>query len=136
MIRIQLARAELMLAEQRAAEAAQTLQPVVADIRSKPKVVGFLLARAVLESAQAALALGHYADATRLAQEVLTENLRRARDPKLSADVGEASLVLAKAERGAGDAPGAHAAAHQAAVSLTGSLGPDHALTREALALE
>jgi hypothetical protein len=135
-IRIQLVHAELLLAEQRAAEAAQTLQPVVTAIRSNSKVVGFLLARAVLEYAQAALALGHYADATRLAQEALTENLRKARNPNLSADVGEASLQLAKAERAVGDGPAAHAAAHQAAISLDGSLGPDNALTREALALQ
>jgi hypothetical protein len=52
---------------------------------------------------------------------------RKARDPNASADVGEASLD---------DAPAAHNAAHQAVVSLTGSLGPDNALTRDALALE
>jgi hypothetical protein len=83
-----------------------------------------------------ALALGQYADARRLAQEALTEDLRKARDPGASADVGEASLVLAKADRGLDDAPAAHDAARQAAVSLMGSLGPDNALTREALALE
>jgi hypothetical protein len=135
-VRTQMARAELFLAEQRNAEAAQTLQSVVAAIRANSKVAGAQLARALLDSAKAALALGQYADARRLAQESLTEDLRKARDPNLSADVGEASLELAKAERAVGDAPGAHAAAHQAAVSLTASLGPDHALTRDALALE
>ena len=90
----------------------------------------------MLNCAKAALALGQYADAKRLAQEALTEDLRRARDPGVSADVGEASLVLAKAETALDDAPAAHAAAHQAVVSLTASLGPDHALTRDALSLE
>jgi len=135
-IRTQIERAELLLAEQRYAEAAQTLQSIVSAIRANSKVTGFLLASALLDSAKAALALGQYADARRVAQEALTENLRKARDPGASADVGEASLLLAKAENALGDAPAAHDAAHQAAVSLTDSLGPDNALTRDALALE
>ena len=74
-------------------------------------------------------------DARRLAQEALAEDLRKARDPGASADVGEASLVLAEADKALDDAPAAHAA-HQAVVSLSASLGPDHALTRNARALE
>lgn len=100
------------------------------------KIAGFLLASAVLDSAKVALAVGQYAEARSLAQEALTENLRKARDPGVSADVGEASLLLAKAEGALGDASAAHTAARQAAVSLAGSLGTDNALTRDALALE
>jgi eukaryotic-like serine/threonine-protein kinase len=135
-LRIGIVRGELLVAGQRAAEAAQTLQAVVATIRGNFKVTGFLLSTALLDSAKAALALGQYADARRLAQEALTETLRKARDPGLSADVGEASLVLAKAQKALDDGSAEHAAAHQAVVSLTASLGPDHALTREALTLE
>jgi hypothetical protein len=134
--RIQIVRAELLLAEHRGAEAAQTLQSVVAVIRAHDKIVGFLRASALLDSAKAALALEQYADAKRLAEEALTEDLRKARNKDASADVGEASLVLAKAEQALDEASAAHAAARQAAVSLTSSLGADHALTREALALE
>jgi serine/threonine-protein kinase len=134
--RIQIVRAELLLAEHRGAEAAQTLQSVVAVIRAHDKIVGFLRASALLDSAKAALALEQYADAKRLAEEALTEDLRKARDKDASADVGEASLVLAKAEQALDEAPAARTAARQAAVSLTSSLGADHALTREALALE
>ncbi len=86
--------------------------------------------------AEAELAQGHSADARRLAQDALNEDLRKARNPGISADVGEASLLLAKTARALGEAPAAHAAAQQAALSLAGSLGPDHALTREAMALE
>jgi serine/threonine protein kinase len=135
-VRIQIVRGELLVAEARYGEALQILQSAVATIRANLKVVGFLLASAVLNSAKAAFALGQYADASRLAQEALTENLRKARDPGASADVGEASLVLAKAKRALDDAPAAHAAAHQAAVSLAASLGSDNALTRDAVALE
>jgi eukaryotic-like serine/threonine-protein kinase len=134
--RIQIVRGELLLAEARYAEAAQTLQAVVAAIRANSKIAGAHLGRAVLDCAKATLALGQYAEARRLAQAALTENLRKARDPALSADVGEASLVLAQAQKALDDAPATHAAAHQAVVSLTRSLGPDNALTREALALE
>ncbi len=111
-------------------------ESAVATIQGNFKATGFLLSNALLDSAKAALALGRYPDARRLAQEALTENLRKARDPGLSADVGEASLVLARAQRALDDAPATHAAAHQAVLSLSASLGPDHALTREALALE
>lgn len=135
-VRIQIARGELLLAEQRDSEGARTLQSAVAAIRADSKVLGFLRTSAVLGSAKAALALGQYADARRLAEEALTEDLRKARDPSASADVGEASLVLAKAHKGLDDSPAAYAAAHQAVVSLTASLGPDNALTRDALALE
>ena len=135
-LRIGIVRGELLVAEQRAADAAQILESVVATIRGNLKVTGFMLAPALLDSAKAALALGQYAQARRLAQATLTETLRKAREPGLSADVGEASLLLAKAQRALDDASAEHAAAHQAVVSLTASLGPDHALTREALALE
>jgi tetratricopeptide (TPR) repeat protein len=134
--RIQIVRGELLLAEARYAEAAQTLQSVIAAIRANSKIAGAHLARALLDSAKATLAQGQYANARRLAQEALTEDLRKARDPALSADVGEASLVLAQAQKALDDAPAAYAAAHQAVVSLTGSLGPDNALTRDALILE
>jgi tetratricopeptide (TPR) repeat protein len=135
-VRIQIVRGELLLAEARYPEAAQTLQSAVLAIRANSKTAGFLLASAVLDSAKVALALGQYADAGRLAQEALTETLRKARNPDVSADVGEASVVLAKAQKALDDAPAAHHAAHQALVSLTGSLGPDNPLTRDALALE
>ena len=134
--RIQIVRGELLLAEGSYPEAARTLQSAVSAIRANSKTAGFLLASAMLDSAKAALALGQYADARRLAQEALTETLRKARNPDLSADVGEASLMLAKAQKGLGNAPAARNAAHQATVSLTGSLGPDNALTRDALALQ
>jgi tetratricopeptide (TPR) repeat protein len=134
--RIQIVRGELLLAEQRYPEAEQMFRTVVLGIRSNARILGFLLASALLDSAKVALAQGQFAEASRLAQEALTEDLRKARNPAASADVGEAALVLAKARKALDDVPAAHAAAQQAAVSLSASLGPDHALTRDALALE
>ena len=134
--RTQIVRGELFLAEQRYPEAERMFQTVVSDIRSNSKILGFLLASALLDAAKVALAQGQFEQASRLAQEALTEDLRKARNPAASADVGEAALVLARARKALDDAPAARAAAHQAAVSLSASLGPDHALTRDALALE
>jgi serine/threonine-protein kinase len=135
-VRVEIVRAELLLAQHRDGDAARALQSVVAAIRGNSKFLGFLLDSAVLDSAKVALAQGQYTDASRLAQEALAEALRRSRDPDASADVGFASLVLAKAEKALDHESAARAAAHRAAVSLEGSLGPDHALAREALALE
>jgi hypothetical protein len=50
--------------------------------------------------------------------------------------VGEASLLLAQAKGASGDKQGMQDAARRAVTSLTASLGPDHALTREALDLQ
>jgi eukaryotic-like serine/threonine-protein kinase len=134
--RIDVVRGQLLLAEQRYPEAARLLQSVVATINANSNVAGYLYASAVLVSAKVAVAMGQYAQAKSLAQEALKETLRKARDPGASADVGEASLVLAQAMKGLDDAPAAHAAAEQAVRSLTSSLGPDNSLTRDALALE
>lgn len=58
-----------------------------------------------------------------------------ARDPRQSADVGEALLVMAQALQARGDRGRARASADRAIESLTNGLGADHRLTREALAL-
>lgn len=58
-----------------------------------------------------------------------------ARGPDTSADVGEALLLLAKAEIAQGRAPEAQPLLERAARCLTNGLGADHAMTREALAL-
>jgi serine/threonine protein kinase len=56
-----------------------------------------------------------------------------ARDPRESADVGEALLVLAAVRRAKDDAPGARALLGRSADSLKNGLGAEHPLTREAL---
>jgi hypothetical protein len=88
-----------------------------------------------LWSAKVAVAQRRYTDAARDADDALREYKLRARDPAKSADVGEASLLLALAKSALKDSNGAQNAAQQAVVSLTASLGADNALTRDALAL-
>ncbi len=59
-----------------------------------------------------------------------------ARDPKQSADVGEALLVLANAQDSAGDRAGARASAQRSVEALSTALGENHSLTRAARRLQ
>jgi hypothetical protein len=59
-----------------------------------------------------------------------------ANDPDSSADVGEASLVLAQARFARHDVAGTYVAAHRANEVLTRAMGAEHRLTTAAAALE
>ena len=84
-------------------------------------------------AAEAALALGRPVDAENFAREGLHLAEAVARGPDTSADVGEALLLLAKAEIAQGHATEAQPLLERAAHSLTNGLGRDHDLTREAV---
>jgi serine/threonine protein kinase len=86
-------------------------------------------------AANATLALGRPVDAEHFAREELHIAEQVARGPDTSADVGEALLLLAKAEIAQGRAAEARPLLERAVHCLTNGLGADHALTREALAL-
>jgi len=86
-------------------------------------------------AANAALALGRSVDAERFAREALHLTEAVARGPDTSANVGEALLLLAKAEIAQGRTTEAQPLLERAARCLTNGLGADHALTREALVL-
>jgi serine/threonine protein kinase len=93
-------------------------------------------ARTSLELAsRAALALSLASDAEHFAREALHIAEAAARGPDTSADVGEALLLLAKAEIAQGRAPEAHALLERAARCLTNGLGAEHALSREVVTL-
>jgi ATP/maltotriose-dependent transcriptional regulator MalT len=93
-------------------------------------------ARASLDvAAGAALAMGRPVDAERFAHQALGMAEAVARGPDTSADVGEALLLLAKAEIAQGRIAEAQPLLDRAARCLTNGLGADHALTREALTL-
>jgi hypothetical protein len=81
------------------------------------------------------LAQGRDSQAADLARQSLAGYKTRARDPDHSADVGDASLLLAHALAGMNDRVASQQAARQAYVSLAYSLGEDHESTRQALAL-
>jgi hypothetical protein len=86
-------------------------------------------------AASAALALGRSADAEHFARQALDIAQAVARGPDTSADVGEALLLLAKADMAQGRIAEARPLLERAARCLANGLGADHALTREALAL-
>jgi eukaryotic-like serine/threonine-protein kinase len=93
-------------------------------------------ARKSLElAARAALALGRPADAQQFAHQALGMAEAVSRGPDTSADVGEALLLLAKAEIAQGRITEAQPLLERAARCLRNGLGAEHALTREALAL-
>ena len=94
------------------------------------------IARASLElAARAALELGRPEDAEHFAHEALRTAEVVARGPETSADVGEALLLLAKAEIAQGRATEAQPLLERAARCLTNGLGAQHALSREAVTL-
>ena len=134
--RVQLTRTDLFLAQGRFEDARRVLEPIVLRIRDPKGEQGNLLSRALLLSARLAAGQGRYPDAARLAGEALRENERRARNPAVSADVGEAALLLAQDKRALGDQRGMQAAVQQAVVSLTASLGVNSPLTRDAMSLQ
>jgi ATP/maltotriose-dependent transcriptional regulator MalT len=131
--RANITRAELLLAQNRLEEASQQIDSTLRSLRAATfgNIPGF----ALLASSRIAAAQGRFADAERSATQALQVFTNIARKPELSADVGEALLLVADARRGRGDLEGARDAAGRAAVSLEAGLGPDHLLTREAAAL-
>jgi serine/threonine protein kinase len=126
--------AKLLLAENRLDEARQKIDSVLHDLRA-PNTGGYgYLAAALALSSRICLADRRWADAERAANEALALFEERARDPAASADVGESLLLLAKAQRGLGEATAADTA-RRAAIPLEAALGASHPLTREAAAL-
>ena len=135
-MRAQIVRAQLLLALGRAEAAQRTLDSMLPQMREPNAPLRTLLPWALIGAVKVAMAQKRYDDAARLAGELLDEDLRRARNPAASADVGEASLLLAQAKAAIGDRAGAHDAARQAVTSLTAGLGADNALTRAAMDLQ
>jgi len=87
-------------------------------------------------AARAALASGRASDGERFARQLLAVAESVARGPDTSADVGEALLLLAEAEIAQGRTADAQPLLERAGRCLRNGLGTDHALTREAFALE
>jgi hypothetical protein len=133
--RAQIMRAQLQLIQGRPNDAAATLDPLLAQLRSPDGNAVLNLPLALLVAGRIALAQGRDSQAADLARQSLAGYKTRARDPDHSADVGDASLLLAQSLAGMNDREGSHQAAQQAYVSLAYSLGEDHESTRQALAL-
>jgi serine/threonine protein kinase/tetratricopeptide (TPR) repeat protein len=89
----------------------------------------------LLLAARVALAGGHAAEAAHFSEQALAIGSAVARDPRRSATVGEARLLLAKARDALHDADAAREAIRDGEVALSAGLGPEHPLTLEAAAL-
>jgi len=128
-------RATLHLAQGNAPEAARLIEEELERIRQTPGENAIVRAAALRVAARVYLAANDanralvFAAAARAASELA------ARDPTFSADVGEALLLLAQAQRALGKTGEAAQTAQSAARSLTYGLGEEHKLTRAARAL-
>lgn len=122
-----LAQVELMLATGDVAQARALGSALVVQCRDPKLGLMPYLGVALLGASRAALH-GPSENAEALAQEALQLTRARARDAQLSADVGEASLVLAQARLARRDWTGALAMGQQASHIIARALGPEHSL--------
>jgi hypothetical protein len=125
-------RAELDLALGRADPARARIVALLAELEYPARRDGALLPTALRAAARIELAGGSPAIAERYARDAVELAVAVARDPTRSADVGEALLLLALAQRKGGRTSPARASLERAVVSLTNGLGVGHPLTREA----
>jgi serine/threonine-protein kinase len=132
-VRAGTARANVLLALGEVTGAREQIAQVISRIGAwsdcaRWQIPALLTAARAAEAAGAVVEAGHYAaDALQIAQQ-------RALRAERSADVGEALWVLAKLRRAEGDVRAAAAMIPRARVALQDALGPDHSLTRAALA--
>jgi eukaryotic-like serine/threonine-protein kinase len=127
--RVRRIRARVAAAEGRLPEALATYSELIA----RKQVSRTLLARALAERADVYLKLGktHLALADAERDLEVTRNLQR--DKQYSSFTGQALAVLARCHQARGSPEQARAAAEEAAVNLTKTLGDDHPDTRWAL---
>ena len=125
-------RASALLAQGLAAQSAQEIDAELA--RLGPATMKNAVARgaALRVAARVYGAAGNPQRALQAAADAVAMAQRVARDPARSADVGEALLLLAQAQRNTGDATRSTTTAQRAAASLAVGLGENHALTRAA----
>jgi tetratricopeptide (TPR) repeat protein len=125
-------RSEAYLAEQRFDAAAQQAHEALQLLGYPEKRRGPGLPHVLLTLSRVELARGRPVaalDAARSAVELFESD---ALDPEQSADVGEALLALAGAEREAHDDGAAEKAVQRAIPALRNGLGPEHSLVRQA----
>ncbi|WP_341889454.1 serine/threonine-protein kinase [Variovorax sp. YR752] len=128
-------RAAIRLGQGRVDEGRALIDAELRRLGHPGAITGIAGANALRTAARVQLAAGDAAQAEALARAAQAAAERIARAPARSADVGEATLLIAQACRGRGAAAEAMAAATQAAAVLKASLGEAHPLTREAQAL-
>jgi serine/threonine protein kinase len=128
-------RAQLLANRGELSDAWTRLEPALAEIRDRRAGLARLYNNALLTASRIEAAQGKLDQAASDARDTLQFAQSRARDVTQSADVGEATLVLAQITRQLNDRSGARALASRAAIALTNALGAGHSLTRAALTL-
>jgi serine/threonine protein kinase/tetratricopeptide (TPR) repeat protein len=93
------------------------------------------LSAALTTAVQVYAKLGQLDEAEKFANAALKISESVARDPRQSADVGEALYVLAGVKHLRGDVQNASSCVDRAVEALTNSLGQEHRLTRDAMSL-
>jgi eukaryotic-like serine/threonine-protein kinase len=121
--------AQWRMAEGSTRAALEEIDLWLAEIGYPGRDVAQGLATALRVKTQARLRLGERAAALLDARAALAAAEAIAIDRARSADVGDALIVLAEAQRAADDVEGARASAHRAVSVLTSSLGPRHSHT-------
>ena len=132
----QLAEINLLRAKGQLSEARSRIEPMIAQVSQPKDKRRAILPAALMMATRIALSEGRFADAEGTAHEVLASYEKRARDPAKSADVGEAQLWLATAERGLGKNDLASEDAARAERALEAGLGLQHPLTQQAVSFK
>lgn len=133
-VQVGIVRANFLLASNQVAQAAVEIDRVLAEVRSAKDLVRWEPS-ALLTAARIAMADRRTADAVRYATDALRIYERRALEATHSADVGESLLILAMAQKPAGDPRVSGDRVRRAYEALRYGLGPGHSLTRTAAAM-
>jgi len=126
--------AELQWLQGNIAEARSSIDKSLAEFGYPQAAPAPFLSAALTAAAQIYAKGGQLSEAESFAAAALKLSESIARDPRQSADVGEALLVLASLKRSRGDEATAADYARRSVESLSNSLGQQHRLTRAAVA--
>jgi tetratricopeptide (TPR) repeat protein len=132
---MRLVRAQLSLAEGKAAQSIAAVDGILRDLNYPAQQVSVRLAALLILRARSELQLGNAAQALRTARDALAIAEVHAVHGDRSIDVGDALLVMARSQLALGDSAGAHTSAQRAAAVLANSLGPNHSQARAAAQL-
>jgi eukaryotic-like serine/threonine-protein kinase len=131
----QLAEINLLRAKGQLSEARSHIEPMIEQVRLTSDKRHAILPAALMMATRVSIADRRFEDAERTANEALALYKKRAREPDNSADVGEALLWIATAQRGLGENDRSYETAARAAHALQSGLGLQHPLTQEAVRL-
>jgi non-specific serine/threonine protein kinase/serine/threonine-protein kinase len=127
--------AEIDLLQGNVAQARASIDKSLAEFGYPQADPAPFLSAALTEAARIYARAGQLNEAESFAAAALKISEGIARDPRQSADVGEALLVLAAVKQARGDAASAQSDVARAVEALSNSLGEKHPLTRDAQSL-